>query len=60
MTPEEIASVTGKTPRLIREYKRIIDSYKNQSYILDNILDPDAIHIENNIELFANEYGGQY
>lgn len=60
MPLEEIAYVTGKTLRLIKEYKHIIDSYKNQSYILQTILDPDAVYIENNIELFANQYGGQY
>ncbi len=34
MTTEEIAYSVGKTKRLVKEYKKIIDNYKEKSYIL--------------------------
>lgn len=38
MTTEEIAYSVGKTKRLVKEYEKIIDNYKEKSYILAKLL----------------------
>jgi len=55
MNTEEISYATKKTIRLIKEYERIIDEYANKSYVFDELLKLQP-HVENNIEVFANEY----
>jgi len=38
MTTEEIAYSVGKTRQLVKEYNKIIDNYKEKSYILACII----------------------
>lgn len=56
MNTEETAYATKRTVRLIREYEKIIEEYKEKSYVLDKLLSYEP-HVESNIEVFANEYG---
>jgi len=56
MNTEEIAYATKKTVRLVKEYEKIIDEYADKSYVFEQLLHFQP-HIENNIEIFANEYG---
>ncbi len=56
MNTDEIAFAVKKTPRLVKEYEKIIDEYAEKSYVLDRILN-HMPRIENNAEVWANEYG---
>jgi len=56
MTTEEIAYATKMTPRLVREYERIIAHYADRSYVLQRLLEFQP-HVESNTEKWANEYG---
>lgn len=56
MTIKETAYAVGKTERLVKEYYQIINDYKNKNQVLEKLLNYQP-HIENNIEIFANEYG---
>lgn len=55
MTTDEIAFAVRKTPRLVKEYEKIIDEYIEKGQVLDKIMKHQP-HIENNIEVWANEY----
>ena len=57
MNTDEIAFAIHKTPRLVKEYEKIIDEYAEKSYVLDSILSFQP-HIESNTEVWANEYEG--
>jgi DNA-binding CsgD family transcriptional regulator len=54
MTKEEIAYSVGKTKRLVKEYEKIIDNYKEKSYILAKLLNYE-VRIETQIEQDANK-----
>ena len=54
MSTEEIAFAIGRTPRLVKEYEKIIDHYKEKSYVMQDILKYHP-HIESNMEEFINE-----
>lgn len=54
MTTEEIAYSTGKTKRLVKEYEKIIDNYKENSYILNKLLNYEA-RIETQFEQSVNK-----
>jgi hypothetical protein len=53
MTTEEIAYSIGKTKRLVKEYEKIINNYKEKSYILDKLLNYEA-RIETQFEQSVN------
>jgi hypothetical protein len=57
MNTEEIAYATSKTPRLIKEYEKIIEYYADQSHVLDRLLNYKP-PIESNPEEWAKEYEG--
>jgi DNA-binding CsgD family transcriptional regulator len=54
MTTDEIAYSVGKTKRLVKEYEKIIDNYKEKSYILDKLLNYEA-KIETQFEQSVND-----
>ena len=54
MTTEEIAYSVGKTKRLVKEYEKIIDYYKEKSYILAKLLNHEA-GIETQFEQSVNK-----
>jgi len=56
MTTEEIAYATKMTPRLVREYERIIAHYADRSYVLQRLLEFQP-HVASTTEKWANEYG---
>jgi hypothetical protein len=56
MNIEETAYAVGKTVRLVKEYFNIINEYKSRNHVLKKILSYQP-HVENNIEVFINEYG---
>ena len=56
MTVEETAYAIKRTVRLVKEYHRIIEEYANRNQLLDSIVNFQP-HVENNIEIFANQYG---
>lgn len=57
MNTDEIAYAIHKSVRLIKEYEKIIDEYAEKSYMLERILSFQP-HIENNVEMWVNEYDG--
>lgn len=54
MTTEEIAYSVGKTKRLVKEYEKIIDNYKEKSYILKKLLNYE-VRIETQFEQDVNK-----
>jgi DNA-binding CsgD family transcriptional regulator len=58
MNTEETAYALKRTPRLVREYEAIIDGYAGRSYVFEEFLTFKP-HIENNLEVWANEYGSR-
>lgn len=56
MSTDEIAFAIKRTERLVKEYEKIIEHYREKSYVLDRMLSFQP-HIENNIEVWANVYG---
>jgi hypothetical protein len=57
MTVAETAFAVKHTERLVKEYLKIIESYKDRGHILDRIARGDGAHVENNIETFIETYG---
>ncbi len=53
MNTDEIAFSVRKTKRLVKEYERIIDEYKSNSYILNKLMNYD-IRIETQLEQSIN------
>jgi len=55
MNTDEIAFSIRKTKRLVKEYEKIIEEYKNQNYILEKLLNFE-VNIETSTERFINSY----
>ena len=53
MNTEEIAFSVRKTVRLVKEYEKIIDEYRNSNYILAELLNLE-VGIESSIEKTIN------
>ena len=56
MNTEEIAFSVRKTPRLVKEYEKIIDEYKDSNYILRDLMNLE-IGIETQTEKYNRKYG---
>jgi len=54
LSTEETAFTIGKTVRLIREYEAIIEEYKNQGYIANEILNYE-VKIESQLQRDINQ-----
>lgn len=53
MNTEEIAFSVRKTARLVKEYEKIIDEYKDGNYILGKLLNLE-VGIESSFEKMIN------
>lgn len=53
MNTEEIAFSVRETVRLVKEYEKIIDEYKDSSYFLKELLDLE-IGVESSFEKIIN------
>lgn len=54
MTSEETAYSVGKTVRLVVEYEKIIEEYKEKNYVIEALLNSE-IEIENKFQTITNE-----
>lgn len=54
LSTEEAAFTVGKTVRLIKEYEAIIEEYKNQGYIVNDILNYE-VNIESQLQRDINQ-----
>ena len=54
MSTEEIAYAVGKTKRLVKEYEKIIDEYKERNYIIEALLNFE-VNSETKLESDINE-----